>query len=95
MMDQDVTWYGSRPRHRRHCVRWGPSSPPLEGNPQFSANVRCGQRPGWTKMPLGTEYVGLGPGDVVLDRVTAPLPLKRDTAPSFRSMSFVAKRLDG
>jgi len=27
-MDQDATWYGGRPRTRRHCVRWGPSSPP-------------------------------------------------------------------
>jgi len=27
-MDQDGTWYGGRPRPRRHCVRWGPSSPP-------------------------------------------------------------------
>jgi len=26
-MDQDVTWYGGRSRPRRHCVRWGPSSP--------------------------------------------------------------------
>ena len=25
-MDQDTTWYGGRPRPRRHCVRWGPSS---------------------------------------------------------------------
>jgi len=24
---QDTTWYGGRPRPRRHCVRWGPSSP--------------------------------------------------------------------
>jgi len=31
-MDQDATWYGSRPRPRRHCVRWGPSSPPLKGH---------------------------------------------------------------
>jgi len=31
---------------------------------QFSANVRCGQTAGWTKMPLGTE-VGLDPGDFV------------------------------
>ena len=22
-MDQDATWYGGRPRPRRHCVRWG------------------------------------------------------------------------
>jgi len=26
-MDQDGTWHGGRPRSRRHCVRWGPSSP--------------------------------------------------------------------
>ena len=26
-MDQDATWYGGRPRPKRHCVRWGPSSP--------------------------------------------------------------------
>ena len=26
-MDQDATWYGGRPPPRRHCVRWGSSSP--------------------------------------------------------------------
>jgi len=61
-------WYGGRPLHTRHCVRWGPSSPPLKGHspPQFSANVDCGQTAGWTKMPLGME-VGLGRGDFVFD----------------------------
>ena len=36
--DQDATWYASKHRPRRHCVRWGPiphgkghSSPPLFG----------------------------------------------------------------
>jgi len=43
-------------------------------------------------MPLGTE-VNLGPGNVVLDLVAAPPT--RGTAPSFRFMSIVAKRLDG
>ena len=43
-------------------------------------------------MPLDTE-VNLGPGDVVLDGVAA-LP-KRGHSPSFRSVSIVAKRLDG
>jgi len=43
-------------------------------------------------MPLGTE-VRLGPGDFVLDGY--PAPPKRDTAPSFRPMSVVTKRLDG
>ena len=66
-MDGDSTWYGGRPRPKRHCVRWGPSSRPLKGHsPKFSANVRCGQTPGWTKKPLGME-VGLGPGDFVFD----------------------------
>ena len=26
-MDQDVTWYGARPRPNRLCVRWGPRCP--------------------------------------------------------------------
>jgi len=44
-----------------------PASPPLNGHsPQFSANVRCGQTAGWTKMALGME-VGLSPGDIVFD----------------------------
>ena len=33
-MDQNATWYrgrGGRPRPRRHCVRWGPSSPTERG----------------------------------------------------------------
>jgi len=24
-MDQDATWYGGKPRPRRHCIRWGRS----------------------------------------------------------------------
>ena len=30
-IDQDAAWHGGRPRPRRHCVRWGPSSPPQKG----------------------------------------------------------------
>jgi len=30
-MDQDVNWYGGRPRRRPHCARWGPSSPQKGG----------------------------------------------------------------
>jgi len=37
--------------------------------------VYCGQTAGWMKMPLGTE-VGLGTGDIVLERDPAPLPRK-------------------
>jgi len=28
-MYQHTTWYGGKPQPRRHCVRWGSSSPPL------------------------------------------------------------------
>jgi len=41
-MDQVETWHAGRPRPRSHSVRWGPSSPPKEHSPHFSANVRCG-----------------------------------------------------
>jgi len=54
--------------------------------------VYCGQTVEWIKMLLGRE-IGLGPGDIVLDGIPAP-PLKRGTAPNFRSMSVVAKRLN-
>ena len=88
--DQDGTWYVGWPRPRPHCVRWGPSSPKKGHSPppQFVAHV-CGQTTGWIKMPLGME-VGLGPGHIVLDGIKPP-----GTAPNFRPMSVVAKRLDG
>jgi len=58
-----------------HIVLDGDPALPKNGwyNPQFSAHVRCGQTAGWIKMPLGTE-VSLGPGDIVLDEDSAPLP---------------------
>jgi len=33
-MDQYATWYGARPRPRRHWDRWGPSSLPRKGAQQ-------------------------------------------------------------
>jgi len=66
-MNQDGTWYGGRPRPRGLCVRCGPSFPYRKGvQSQFSANVRCGQTTGWTKMALDME-VDLGPGDSVFN----------------------------
>ena len=56
------------------------------------ALVYCGQTVGWIKMKLCME-VGLGPGHIVLDGDPAALQ-KWGTAPNFRSMSVVAKRLD-
>jgi len=43
-MDEGATWYGSRPRPRPNCIRWGPTSA-QKGHraPIFSAHVYCGQ----------------------------------------------------
>jgi len=54
--------------------------------------VCCGQTVGRIKMKLGVQ-VGLVPGNIVLDG--DPAPPKKGTAPNFRLMSVVAKRLDG
>ena len=87
-MDQDATWYGGRPRPRRHCVRWGPSSSPKRGRSplpkppaQFLAHVYCGKTAGWIKMALGME-VGLSQGHFVLDGNPVPL-LKKGEPPIF------------
>jgi len=80
-MDQNATWYGGRPRPRRHCARWGPpqrgggvQQPPFR--PMYYGQTMAGR----IKMPLGTE-VGLGPGHIVLDRDPA-LP-KGNSPPPF------------
>jgi len=76
---------GSRPR--RLYVRCGPRYPRKKGTPA-ALNfwpMTCGQTAGWIKMPLGTQ-VNVGPGDVVLDGIAAPPPLKDiATAPVFDS----------
>jgi len=70
-----------------------PTPLPKKGrSPQFSAHVYCGHTAGRIKMPLGTQ-VGLSPGDIVLDGDRASP--KRGTAPNFRPVSIVAKRLHG
>jgi len=64
-MDQDSTWYGGRPRPRRHNGDPAPLPTKRGQSPQFSAHVYCGQAAERIKMPLGTE-VGIGPGNIVL-----------------------------
>jgi len=69
---------------RRLCLR------PYNPRPM---SIDCGQTAGCIKMPFGTEE-GLGPGHIVLDG--EPSPQNREhSSPNFRSMSIVAKRLDG
>jgi len=65
-MDQDETCHKVTPRPRPHRVTW--------------AYVCCGQTASWIKVPLVTE-VGLGPGDIVLDR--DPSPQKNRHSPQF------------
>ena len=86
-IDQDVTWYGARPRPRRPFVRWGPLSPPQKGQrsplSKCSAQVYCGQTAGWIKLILGMK-VGLSQGGFVLDGDPArPLPKKVAEPPIF------------
>jgi len=78
-MDQDATWYGARPRPRRHCVKWDPA-PPKKGHiiPHFLVHVYCGQTSGWIKMPLVTD-VDLGPDH--LDEAQLPFHGKRHCSP--------------
>jgi len=96
-MDQGATWYGGRPRFRRHCVRCGPSSPPQKKggapSPIFLGPFLLWPN-GWMhQMPLGIE-VGLGVRDIVLDE-DSPSPKEAQPPPSFRPMSVVTKQLDG
>ena len=94
-MDQDATWHGGRPQPKRHCVRWGPSSPPPRGGaPQFLANICCGQMAGWIKMPLGREVRPQSKQHCVRWGPSSPSQ-KGGGALNFQPMSIVAKRLDG
>jgi len=82
-MDKNETWRAGRLRPWPHCVRWGPPPPPQKGHsPQFSAYICCRQIAGWTTMSLGMK-VGLGPGDIVLDEVSASPPRKKEHSPQF------------
>jgi len=48
-MDEDTTWYGSMPRPKRLCVRWGPRFPlekKAQPPTQFVAHDYCGQAAG-------------------------------------------------
>ena len=70
-MDQDVTWYGARPRPGDFVLDGDPVAPPQKGGvpPKLSAHVYCDQTAVWVKLILGM-VVGLSPGKFVLDGVT-------------------------
>jgi len=97
-MDQNVTWYGARPRCRHFMLAGDPALPCLKGHSvtarQISTNVPCRQTARWTKMPLGME-VGLGLRDIVLDGTQLPSSKRgQNPLPNFRTISIVVKPLD-
>ena len=86
-MDQDVTWYGARPRPRRLRVRWGSRCPfPKRGGADHQ-NVYCDQTAAWMKLILGM-VVGLSPGDFVLDGTQSPSPKRERSRPHQFSAHF-------
>jgi len=94
-MRQDSTWYGGRPLPRRLCVRWGPSHLPQNGRspPIF------GPRLLWPNdcMDQDATWYGVRPrptGHCVRWGPSSLLP-KGAQLPNFRSMSVVAKGLNG
>jgi len=66
---QDATWYGGRPRSRRHCVRWGPSSPhgKVHSPPPFSGHVYRGQTIAHLSNCSALVRI-LSPSDAAVDR---------------------------
>jgi len=75
-MDEDATWYGSRPLPRPHCVRRGPSSARnwYSSPPIFSARVYCGHgRPSQLLLSSYLLFCGL---EVFVDDVTGEVLLR-------------------
>ena len=93
-MDQNATWYGGRPRPRRHVLDWDPSSPHkgITADHITFRPMYCGQTTGWIKMPLGTE-VGLGPERTVLDGDPAPQKGSQQPPPPLFGPCIGVKRL--
>jgi len=80
-MDQDVTWYETRPRPRRLCVRWRSRfpSPKGDGAPQIFGP--CLLRPNGLMNEAGTWHGGrLQPRRLCVRWGPSPLPPKRGGA---------------
>ena len=95
-MDHDATWYGSRPRPRQHCVRWGPSPLPKKGAEPFSPifGPYLLWPNGW--MDQDGTWHGGGPWSKPHCARWGPSSpsQKGGRAPNFRPIFIAAKRLD-
>ena len=90
-IDQDATWYGGRPRHRPHCVRRGPSSPPQKkrvAQPRIFGSCLLWPN-GWMDQEATLYEVGLSPGDIVLDGTQ--VPQKGHSSPHFSADVYCGK----
>ena len=95
-MDQDVTWFGGRPRPRRLCVIWDPAPHPQKGGGAFPPifGPRLLWPNGW--IDQDDTWHGASPRSrphCARWRPSSP-PQKVCRAPNFRPISSVAKRLD-
>ena len=96
-MDQDVTWYGARPRPRQLCVRWGPRSPsPKRGRSPAQIFGPCLLWPNGWMDEAGTWHAGRPqPRRLCVRWEPSPPPQKGPSPlPNFLPISVVAKRLD-
>jgi len=85
---------GGSHQSKRHCARWGPSSPPQKGDRATPIYGPCPLWPnGWMDRD-GTWHVGRPQPRPHCARwgPNSP-PQKRGHSPQFRPMSIVAKRL--
>ena len=88
-MDQDATWYGGRPRPRRRCVTWGPSSgPPKKKGHNLPIFDPCLLWPNCLMDQDATWYEGRPRPRPHCIRWRPSSP-KRCTFPHFRPMSIL------
>jgi len=95
-MNQDVTWWVGRPQSTRHCVMREPSFPsPKRGrSPQFSAHVYGGLN-GWVDQDATWHGGRSQPRPHCAIWGPSSHSPKGAQPPNFRSISVVAKWLDG
>jgi len=88
-IDQDTTWYRCRPRPRRRCVRWGPSSFPLKRTqpPVFGSCLLWPN--GWIDEDVTWYGSRPMPRPHCVRRGPGSAPRKGYNSPLFRPMSIV------
>ena len=81
-MDRDATWQGGRAQPKRHCVRWGCSSPERGTTPPLFGPCLLWPN-GWMDQDTTWYEVDLGPSYIVFDGEPVPPPPKGSQEPTF------------